>query len=186
MALKDRTKIMFAQTLQEMVKTMPFEKVRVKDLCLTCGADRQTFYYHFRDKYDLAAWIFIRDYEASLSDAEGLYSLEHAAGILTRIKDNEAFYRKAFSDKSQNAVSQYAYEYFTQLGYSAVKTYLGTDTLDALTLYVIKSHSYACVGHTIEWLEGRTSYTPVEFAALQYDTMPKILKKAYGIPLGEE
>ena len=181
MVLGNRTKQLFADTLQDMVRTVSFEKVRVNELCRRCGADRQTFYYHFRDKYDLAAWIFIRDYEASLSDTNGYYTIEHAAGILERIRSREVFYRKAFSDRSQNAVSRYIYDYFVELGSQAVCRYLNTDHLDTRTLYAIKSHSFACVGHTMEWLEGISKYTPMEFAALQYDTMPGVLKKAYGI-----
>ena len=100
---------------------------------------------------------------------------------LARIRSREVFYRKAFSDRSQNAVSRYIYDYFVELGSQAVCRYLNTDHLDTRTLYAIKSHSFACVGHTMEWLEGISKYTPMEFAALQYDTMPGVLKKAYGI-----
>ena len=185
MALCDRTKRLFADTLKEMVKTIPFEKVRVKELCERCGADRQTFYYHFRDKYDLAAWIFARDYEESLSDTDGRYSLEHAAGILQRIRTSETFYKKAFSDRSQNAVSRYVYDYFVSLGTEAACRFLDTDRLDTVTIYAIKSHSFACVGHTVEWLEGKTNYSPLEFASLQYRFMPKVLKEAYGIPVDD-
>ena len=179
--LKDRTKWLFANTLMEMVETMPLEKVRVRELCERCGADRQTFYYHFSDKYDLAAWIYIQDYESSLTDTDGKYTVEHAAGILRRMKDKEVFYRKALSDKSQNAISQYLYEYYVKLGTTAVCADRGTDKLPVQDLYAIKSHAFACVGHTMEWLEGKAGYTPMEFALLQYTYMPDFLKKAYGI-----
>lgn len=55
MALRDYTKRLFANTLADMMRTTPLKKIRVKDLCARCGAEQQSFYYHFRDKYDLVA-----------------------------------------------------------------------------------------------------------------------------------
>ena len=181
MSLRDRTKKLFADTLKDMLKEMPMEKVRINELCRRCGADRQTFYYHFRDKYDLATWIFARDYETVLMDTSGQYTIEHVAAILQRMHDDKLFYRKVFSDRSQNAISTYIFEYFVTLGTEAVRRQFGEEALTVDTVYEIKSHSFACVGHTLEWLEGRSGYSPEEFARLQYQFMPSILKKAYGI-----
>ena len=181
MSLRDRTKKLFADTLKDMLKEMPMEKVRINELCRRCGADRQTFYYHFRDKYDLATWIFARDYETVLMDTSGQYTIEHAAAILQRMHDDKLFYRKVFSARSQNAISTYIFEYFVTLGTEAVRRQFGEEALTVDTVYEIKSHSFACVGHTLEWLEGRSGYSPEEFARLQYQFMPSILKKAYGI-----
>ncbi len=186
MALKDRTKKMFAETLETMLRTTTFEKVRVKDLCEKCGADRQTFYYHFRDKYDLAAWIFAQDYITSLEYSGGQFVEEHAAEMLRRMYKRRHFYRKVYYGHTQNAVSEYCFRYFVDLGRAAYRAETGQKDIDVLTDYAIKSHSYACVGHTIQWLNGYSSYTPEEFAHLQYQTMPDVLKKAYKIPIGSE
>ena len=55
MQMKDRTKIMFAEELENMLKDIPLEKVRVAKLCERCGATPPTFYYYFHDKYELVA-----------------------------------------------------------------------------------------------------------------------------------
>lgn len=186
MSIRSYTKTMFADTLQEMAREMPFEKIRIKDLCARCGADRHTFYYHFRDKYDLTAWIFSRDYSQAIISAGDGYPVEHAVKMLEVLLEKRTFYRNAFSDRSQNAISEYIYEYFVKLGSDAVAEKYGRDALTKETVYIIKSHSFACLGHTIEWLNGKTGYTPAEFAALQYKFMPEILLKAYGITLNSE
>ncbi|MBR4163947.1 MAG: TetR/AcrR family transcriptional regulator C-terminal domain-containing protein [Solobacterium sp.] len=179
--LKTYTKELFEKTIIDMTKEMSFEKIRVKDICERIGCDRQTFYYHFRDKYDLAAWIFTKEYEGILRSTNGKFPEEHAAITLRHMYQFRSFYRKAFSDQSQNAISKYIYNYYVNLGTNAVKKILNMDTLDLEIVYSIKSHAYACIGHTIEWLNGTEKYTPEEFARLQYLTMPQILKKAYGI-----
>ena len=61
MSMKDRTKAMFADELEKMLEEMPLEKVRVLDICRRCEATPPTFYYHFHDKYELVAWIFLKE-----------------------------------------------------------------------------------------------------------------------------
>lgn len=180
MGLQGSTKARLAETLQGMLQRMPLEKVRVEELCRECGADRRTFYYHFKDKYDLVAWIYLQDYKASLEETGGVFSLQLVEGMLERMKKNQSFYRKAFSDKSQNTISHSIYELFLQLGVEAALAYTGGEKLSPEDLYSIKSYIFACVGHTREWLDGVTSYSPRDFALLQYASLPEILKKAYG------
>ena len=39
-----------------------FAKISISDLCEECGLNRKSFYYHFKDKYDLVNWIFYVDF----------------------------------------------------------------------------------------------------------------------------
>lgn len=46
------------QTFQDMLGEMPFEKITILALVSRCGISPNTFYYHFRDIYDLLdAWL---------------------------------------------------------------------------------------------------------------------------------
>ena len=60
--MKDRTKQALAKALQDLLRTKTLEEVRVSELCARCDLQRQSFYYHFQDKYDLVAWIFLQDF----------------------------------------------------------------------------------------------------------------------------
>ncbi len=181
MAIGKITKQMFADELIRMVSSVPFEKIRVGELCRRCGADRRTFYYHFMDKYDLAAWIFLQDYIASLEAEQGRYTLRHNINTLERMFSNRAFYKAVFTDTSQNAVRKYIYDYFYRLGTGAMKEHYHLDSLPEEMDYAVRSHAYACIGLTFEWLQGQVSYTPEQFARLQYRFMPQQLRDAYGI-----
>ncbi|HOC34893.1 MAG TPA: TetR family transcriptional regulator, partial [Ruminococcus flavefaciens] len=37
------------------MKTKPLDKIRVTEICRVAEIERPTFYYHFKDKYDLVA-----------------------------------------------------------------------------------------------------------------------------------
>ena len=55
------TKYALAEALKKMMGVKPIDKITIKDLVEICGVNRQTFYYHFDDVYDLLEWIFEED-----------------------------------------------------------------------------------------------------------------------------
>ena len=55
------TKESLAAALKQMMNVKPIGKITVKDLVEICGVNRQTFYYHFDDVYDLLEWVFEED-----------------------------------------------------------------------------------------------------------------------------
>ena len=58
MPRSNQTKRLLAQSLQEIMATTPLEKISVNDIVDHAGVGRNTFYYHFEDKYDLVNWYF--------------------------------------------------------------------------------------------------------------------------------
>ena len=59
--MKDRTKLALAKALQELLRTKTLDEVRVSELCARCNLQRQSFYYHFQDIYDLLKWMLEQD-----------------------------------------------------------------------------------------------------------------------------
>lgn len=58
MPRSNQTKQLLAQSLQELMATAPLEKISVNDIVDHANVGRNTFYYHFEDKYDLVNWYF--------------------------------------------------------------------------------------------------------------------------------
>ena len=52
------TKKAIATALKSLILEKPFDKISIADLTKACGLNRQTFYYHFQDKYELLTWIY--------------------------------------------------------------------------------------------------------------------------------
>lgn len=57
-AMSQATKELLARSLKEQLLTTRLNRVTVSGLTAHAGINRQTFYYHFADVYDLAAWVF--------------------------------------------------------------------------------------------------------------------------------
>jgi len=55
------TKEALGNALRQVMAVKPIDKITVKDIVEICGVNRQTFYYHFDDVYDLLEWIFEQD-----------------------------------------------------------------------------------------------------------------------------
>ncbi|MDO5519999.1 MAG: TetR/AcrR family transcriptional regulator C-terminal domain-containing protein [bacterium] len=179
MSLKNRTKTMYAEALQDMLQTQTFEKIQVKDLCEKCETRRQTFYYHFKDKYDLVAWIFNQDYAAVFCQPDCRFSEKKLAEILERIKSKKSFYKKTLNEYSQNSIQKYIQDFDVQAGITVVTSAFNTDTVTDEQLYAIKYHSYGCIGMLIEWLSNDLPLNAEAFAHYQYQTMPDFLRHAY-------
>lgn len=56
------TKKRLSAALKQTMKKKPFGKITVSELINICGINRNTFYYHFEDIYDLLKWTL--EYEA--------------------------------------------------------------------------------------------------------------------------
>ena len=52
-----KTHLALTNALLEMMEEMPFEDIRVKDLCDRAMLRKSTFYKHFADKYELLAFV---------------------------------------------------------------------------------------------------------------------------------
>ena len=62
------TKRAFAEAIKELVIKTPFEKITVKNIVSYCDVNRNTFYYHFADKYDLMVWIFQQEIQNGIEN----------------------------------------------------------------------------------------------------------------------
>lgn len=58
---KKTAKQLMGESLEELLKVKSFEKITVNEITENCGVGRRTFYTNFKDKYDLASWMYTRE-----------------------------------------------------------------------------------------------------------------------------
>lgn len=56
--MAELTKKALLQAFGEMLEKKAFDKITVSDITKRCGLNRMTFYYHFKDIYELIIWGF--------------------------------------------------------------------------------------------------------------------------------
>ena len=78
------TKRALAAAIKDLMKEKPLVKISIADIVERCQMNRQSFYYHFRDKYDLVNWIFYTELITELQSRpnadewEEMENIEHS------------------------------------------------------------------------------------------------------------
>lgn len=178
MQMKDRTRIMFADTLEEMLQTMTLDKVRVAKLCERCGATTPTFYYYFHDKYELVAWMFLQDFAGEFGDQEPSYTAEGLISLAQRMEKRKKFYQKAFLDSTQNSIADYIEVFNLHIASEAIKKKNGVCELTQDQLLAVKYHNYGIMGIFREWLFS-DNLTVEQMNTFLFERTPDFLKAAF-------
>lgn len=109
------TKRALGQTMKDLMSREPFAKISVGDICTTCGMSRKSFYYHFRDKYDLVNWIFSTEFLQAIHPEGYSNAWELLADMCTYFYEEQSFYRCALQITGQNSFREYFMETVTPL-----------------------------------------------------------------------
>ncbi len=172
--MTDRTKLWLADAMKRLMSRKSLDKIRVTEICQEAEMGRPAFYYHFKDKYDLVAWIFLH----SVWETD-VISLASAAAHMKQMRNDYLFYKRAFEDSSQNALWQYIHAYFVERYTLEAKRILGIDTLDTQTEFGIRLYCYGTVGMTREWLIN-DNITPAEtMVEMMFSSMPVFLRNIF-------
>ena len=88
--MSDITKNALANSLTELMAATPLDKITVRMLVENCGLNRQTFYYHFQDIYDLLGWMLERDAENLMGEKVDADNWKPALGrVLTSAREKK-------------------------------------------------------------------------------------------------
>lgn len=111
MANSELTKWALADAMKELMTEKPMSKIIIRDITESCNMSRKSFYYHFKDKYDLVNWIFYTEFISVVkkNDFSDIWTL--LENICEYLYENRAFYCNALKVKGQNSFS----DYFTEI-----------------------------------------------------------------------
>ena len=105
------TKRALEASLKKLLLQKPLNKITINDITEDCGVNRMTFYYHFKDIYDLVDWIMVEDAAKAL---EGRQSFENWTDafldILRQVQDNKVLVMNVYRSVSREQVEQYLYK----------------------------------------------------------------------------
>lgn len=163
MADSNITKRALAGALTELMNDIPFSKISVGDICEKCNMNRKSFYYHFKDKYDLVNWIFDMGFLSAVTytpDNTQWSPWDLCESLFVYLYDNRCFYRKALCITGQNAFL----EHFRESLYSILSTKF-PDIIDIpdRTRFTINFFVDALVCAVERWILDKNCIPPDEF-----------------------
>lgn len=106
MANNKVTKEALAKGFKELLKERAFEKISVKNIAEQCGMNRNSFYYHFQDKYKLMNWIFnteVVDQKINSNDSSK-FLINTYKNLCQGLYQDREFYLACFKYEGQNSL----------------------------------------------------------------------------------
>lgn len=152
-----------ASALKELMEEIPFEKISVSHICERCNMNRKSFYYHFKDKYDLVNWIFDIDFISFITQENSTERWELFEVLINYFFDNRSFYRKVLKVKGQNSFS----EHFRELAHPIIRKRLN-DIVDASINhdFMVCILADTCICAIERWLSDKTCMPPEQFVQI--------------------
>ena len=158
MADQSITKRALCAALKELMEEESFQKISVADICARCDMNRKSFYYHFRDKYDLVNWIFDTEFIAVVRAEPDAYDTVWTLfGSLC-----DYFYRKALLIRGQNSFSDHFRELLTPVLRKRLSELLSSPSIPPM---YIDFFNDAIICALERWLTSRDCMPPEKFVS---------------------
>lgn len=148
------TKKAILHTFQQMLERTPFDKITVSAIVAKCEISSNTFYYHFRDIYDLLdSWLLIKkeSYLASIS-AESSWQ-EIAKALLLELKAHADLVYHLFNSLSRERLERSVFESTDDTFYRLVCRETAQAAVPEAELRAVAEYSsYAFLGFLLKFL----------------------------------
>ena len=167
MADSNITKRALSAAFKELLQTEAFEKISVADICEMCDMNRKSFYYHFKDKYDLANWIFDTEFieltQSHIPDIANLSFEDRWNGIAVVCNyfyENRNFYRKILKVAGQNSFSEHFRDFMHPILQNRIESIIGKNDIPDMVFDFIVDGIECAVER---WLLDKQCITAEEF-----------------------
>lgn len=148
------TKKAIAQALKAICRVKEFDKISIADITTACGLNRQTFYYHFQDKYELLSWIYYSENFALITEDISFENWNDKILEMLHIMVREKVFYINTLKEQENTFESYLFDMAKALFVEAMDT-LDTDkTLDrGEKEFDAEFYAYGICGVILSWAE---------------------------------
>ena len=108
--MSQMTKRALVASLKDLLAEKTLDKITVTDLTEHCGVNRMTFYYHFKDIYDLVEWACIESATRALAGQKTYDTWQQGfLQILQAVQKDKVFVTKVYHSISREHIENYLY-----------------------------------------------------------------------------
>lgn len=160
--MSDITKRAMSAALKNLLKEKKLNKITVQDIADECGINRQTFYYHFQDIYDLVEWTCIEDTEKVLKENRTYDTWQEGfLSVFDLAKKDKTFIDNIYRSVSLEMIEQYLYRLVYPLLKNVVDEKANGQTVrEENKKYIADFYKYAFVGVLLEWIRNDMAESP--------------------------
>ena len=152
--MRQTTKDIMSDVLISKLETKPLSKISVKEIADCANVNRQTFYYHFKDIYDLLGYSMQREAEFLLERAENASWDEILLEIAEFLEDRRAMCLRAIEAAREDTIRKFVYSLIQSylrvvLDEASAGMNIDEQYKDFLTSFLVVS----VAGNYVEWIK---------------------------------
>ncbi len=159
-----------AQAFESLLNDKPLTSISVKDISSKIGVSRNTFYYHFADKYELINWIFDRDIIELDSEFMMNTNLDIAFSCICKcLYARRSFYVACFKYHGQNSLHSHLKNVIYQVSLNELiqEGILKSGDMPSETLEImLHMKTHALLGMIIDWTSSGLKLSDLEQAQI--------------------
>ena len=160
--MSDLTKRALEQSLKNLLLQKPLSKITISDIADDCGINRMTFYYHFKDIYDLIEWSCEEDARKALEGKKTYDTWQQGLlQIFEAVQENKVFILNVYRSISREQVENYLYKLTYQLLIGVVhEQTAGMSVREEDQDFIATVYKYAFVGLMLDWIKNDMKADP--------------------------
>ena len=156
------TKRALEESLKKMLLKKPVNKITISDITEDCGINRMTFYYHFKDIYDLVEWSCVEDAARAL-DGKKTYDTwqQGFQQIFQAVLENNPFVQNVYQSVNREQVETYLYSLTHNLLIGVIEEKaVGMQVRDEDKEFIADFFEFAFVGLMLDWIRNGMKKDP--------------------------
>ena len=149
------TKRALEQSLKNLLLKKPLTKITVADIADDCGINRMTFYYHFRDIYDLVEWSCLEDARRALDEKKTYETWQQGLlQIFEAVQDNKPFILNVYRCVHREQVEKYLQPLVDRLLLDVLEEEAkGMTVRDEDKQFIAQIYAYIFIGLMLDWIK---------------------------------
>ena len=160
--LSQTTKLALEASLKHLLMKKPLDKITINDIAEDCGISRMTFYYHFKDIYDLVEWTCEEEARKALEGKKTYATWQEGfLQIFEAVKENKPFIMNVYHSVSREQIEIYLYKLTYELLIGVVEEQsAGMNVRDSDKKFIADFYKYAFVGLMLDWIRNDMKEDP--------------------------
>ena len=153
--MTNATKLALEESLKHLLLKKPLDKITINDLTTDCGISRMTFYYHFKDIYDLVEWCCLEDARIALQGKKTSSTWhEGLLQIFDAVMENKPFILNVYRCVGRVQIENYLFKLTYALIADVVREQAeGTGLSEDATKFIADFYKYSFVGVMLDWIK---------------------------------
>ena len=161
------TKRALEQSLKNLLLKKPLTKITISDITEDCGINRMTFYYHFKDIYDLVEWACLEDAKRALDEKKTYDTWQQGLlQIFEAVQENKPFILNVYRCVHREQVEKYLQPLVDQLMLDVIQEESASMVMrEEDKQFIAKIYAYIFIGVMLDWIKDDMREAPQEIVA---------------------